>query len=140
MIKGTVFDSATGETLPNANVYFSDKQGTPGSAKGGTATDVNGKYIFPNYTVNQGIQTSFPAVYLTASYTGYALQTITVTGNADFHLLATATTLPEVEIIGTRTNTTATIKEIPSNILIYTIGGILAAAIALFIVIKKSRA
>jgi len=135
MIKGTVFDATTGETLPQANVYFSDASGSPGSATNGTATDVNGQFSFSTTPAGNS--------YLTASYTGYSPQTLLISGNTDFHLSPATTNLPEVEIFGSKDTSQAdsSVKYITpsSSVMVYTVGGILAAVFTLYIVLKKRK-
>lgn len=93
MITGKVIDNKYNETLPGANVYFSDSQGSPGSATNGTATDMDGNFSFP----------SVYGPYLTASFIGYKRQTKQATdGVMNFYLEQEAITLPEFEVIAKR--------------------------------------
>ncbi len=62
-VTGTVYDAATRETLPSANIYI----GTP--PKGLGATNANGAFSF---VVDEGSKLMF-------SYTGYESKTVTVT-------------------------------------------------------------
>ena len=84
-ISGTVHDRATGETLPQANVYFSDEKGNHSGS--GTAADNDGKYTL-----------SGPSGYVTASYTGYQKQTKPAASSLNFRLEPGAM-LKQVEII-----------------------------------------
>jgi len=96
MITGKVIDGQYNETLPGANVYFSDAAGTPGSATNGTATDANGNYTF-NAVYGQ---------YLTASFVGYKRVTKTAAdGVINFTLQPESITLPEFEVIANRPGT-----------------------------------
>lgn len=63
-VKGTIKDKTTGETLPQANVYFSDRHGNILPSHEGTATDLNGLYEIEGN-----------GAYITASYVGYAKKT-----------------------------------------------------------------
>ena len=114
MITGTVYDKTTNETLPGANVYFSDSAGSPGSATKGTATDTDGNF-------------SFPAVYgeyLTASFLGYKRVTKpAVDGVMNFNLQPEAITLPEFEVIAKRDE--------PETNLFTTKNIVIAAAVAI---------
>jgi len=87
LITGKITDQATGQPLPNANVYFSGSSGTYINGTTGTISDHNG-----NYSIN-GV-----GEHLTASYTGYAKQTEQAANNINFQLPNDAT-LPEVNII-----------------------------------------
>lgn len=134
MIKCTVVDFTTGETLPGADVYFSDATGTPGSATQGGATDTNGVITFSDKT---------PASqYITASFTGYEAQTLKATTDTlDFYLSPAPTTLPEVEITGQRPAVTVkpTTTTTTSKIVYWVIGGLVASAVALYVYSKKRK-
>jgi hypothetical protein len=88
-IYGTIRDRNTGETLPQANIYFSDAQGNYTAGSEGTAADENGYYSIHG-----------TGDYLTASYTGYKKQiTPAAPGRFDF-ALTSGIGLPEVVIKG----------------------------------------
>ena len=91
-ITGTVKDKATGETLPNAAIYFSGQDGVwlPGTT--GTLADENG-----NFTISKA---SDDKNYLTATYTGYANKAVPVAETINFKL-STNAILPAVNITGT---------------------------------------
>jgi hypothetical protein len=99
MTTGTVKDSRTGESLPRANVYFSDGTGRITPANLGTATDSRGSYR---------LDTPGPG-FITASYTGY--QSLTrpcgLMGGPlemiNFNLVPAENALPEVEITASKT-------------------------------------
>lgn len=91
MLKGTVKDKQTGETLPFANVYISDVKGNITAENKGTAANLAGIYEF-----------SGVGDYLTASYTGYKKQTKTIDNTViNFELQTDSATLPEVVISAT---------------------------------------
>jgi CarboxypepD_reg-like domain len=139
MIQGTVIDSGSGETLPGANVYFSDSDGSPGSATGGIGADSNGHYLFPNYTQQKSlISTQFPSAYITASFTGYKRQTMEAKeGIVNFSLDPDVTNLPEVEIIGQRNSDAAiTPVSVNQNLFIYIAGGVLAI-VSLYLILRN---
>ena len=136
MIKGTVYDQSSGETLPGADVYFSDQHGNPGLTTTGTATDSNG-----NYTLSSN------GAYLTASYTGYSPVTVNVESDTIiFQLHPAATALPEVEITGQKT-TPATITPVVLpvvrstgiNPLYIAVGGALAIVLSVYIYTKHRK-
>jgi len=125
MITGKVIDTAYNETLPGANVYFSDAAGTPGSATKGTATDSNGNFLFDKVY----------GEHLTASFLGYKRQTKkAVDGEMIFYLDPQAITLPEIEIIGQRPQPKKLTYFTTKNLLIG--GAILTIAAAMIYLIK----
>lgn len=88
LVQGKVTDE-TGQGLPYANVFFSDRNGQILDTNQGTTTDENGNF---------GIQGN--AAYITASYVGYQSQTKPFKSNLEFQLSA-GIALNEVEVIGT---------------------------------------
>jgi len=88
IISGTITDKTTGETLPNASVYFSNAGGNITNNQG-TASNLDGEYSITG-----------EGDYLTASYTGYAKQTIPATSGRHDFALSSGLNLPEVIIKG----------------------------------------
>ena len=89
MLKGTVKDAITGETLPNANIYESDATGKYTAGAKGTTTNEQGIYQFA---------TDPTGSHITASYTGYERQTKPRADIVTFELTTAASALPEVVI------------------------------------------
>jgi len=58
-IYGIITDKATGETLPMANIYFSDRNGNLIGSEGTTSDIITGEFAL-----------SGDGDYITASYTG----------------------------------------------------------------------
>ena len=88
-ISGKITDKETGEALPQANVYFSDRQGQILSDHQGSAADNNG-----NYTIEGN------GAYITASYVGYTKETKPFKRSVDFKLKS-GVNLKEVEVLAT---------------------------------------
>lgn len=88
-IYGTITDKATGETLPMANIYFSDNAGKYTAGNTGTTSDNYGYY-----------QLSGDGGFITASYTGFNKMTIKATPGFHNFELTSGINLPEVEIKG----------------------------------------
>ena len=86
---GTIKDD-TGQGLPFANVFFSNRKGEILPDNQGTATDEQGNY---EITGN--------GAYVTASYTGFEKQTKPFARNLEF-ALGGGVELKEVEVIGNR--------------------------------------
>lgn len=130
MIKGTVYDAATEETLPGANVYFSDKNGNPLPDGNGMAANANGQYSLQNPKSNH---------YITASFTGYSRKTKTtdIGDWIDFYLEPSVTNLPELEVIGNKKQVPE--KQPENSILVYAIGGAIALAVSIFILTRRKK-
>jgi len=95
-VAGKVTDSKTGEALPFANVYVSDKQGNPLTPQKGAQTNMAGKFEIDGVNYNN---------YVTASYLGYTRKTTKLgicTTMADcvvnYSLAPTAAVLEEVVV------------------------------------------
>lgn len=97
---GTIKDAKTNNPLAFANVYYSNRDGTPDYKNIGTTSSQNGKY---------DLGSEIGSLHITASYVGYKRQTKPLPTNyqgsntLNFELTPIATTLAEVEITATRT-------------------------------------
>ena len=92
-VHGYITDKATGESLPQANIFFSDRNGQILPANQGTAANENGFY-----------QMSGEGNFVTASYTGFTPQTKSIGRQMNpvgmNFQLAEGTTLQEFTVIG----------------------------------------
>ncbi len=87
-VQGKITDASTGETIPGANVFFSDASGTMLNPPKGATTDINGNYSL----VGDG--------YITATFVGLKNQTKKIdSGTINFDLqMDSSSSLPEVNI------------------------------------------
>jgi len=86
-VSGIITDQTTGETLPQANVYFSDRAGQILPNHQGSVADENGFYSIEGN-----------GAYITASYVGYSKETKPFKRSLDFELRS-GVELKEIEII-----------------------------------------
>ena len=122
-VTGVVKD-ISGETLPQANVYFSDRNGKILPLHQGTASNNQGQF-----------QLEGEGAYITASYVGYNKQTKPIKRNLEF-ILESPIELQEVEVIAEKPKSTVIVKNYNSLI----IAGIVVSFISIIgylFIIKK---
>jgi len=90
IVRGTVKDAETGESLPFVNLVFKD-------SKIGTSTDINGSFYLETY---------YPSDSLICSFVGYKRQIKAVKKDVsqtiEFNLGAGSVSLGEIEVVGTK--------------------------------------
>ncbi len=86
-ITGKITDAQTNETLPFANVFFTDLSGIYQAGTPGTITDIHG-----NYTLTGS------GTHVAASYTGYDTQIKPAAPTLNFALPPASYNLPEVTV------------------------------------------
>lgn len=92
-VSGKIIDQVTGESIPYANVYFSDSGGQILPGHQGSTSDKNG-----NYSIEGN------GAYITASYVGYSKETKPFKRSLDFELVS-GVELKEVLVIGNKEKT-----------------------------------
>lgn len=129
---GVVLDE-DGEGLPSANIYLSNSpNGTvPSGSVMGTASDVNGKFNFSNFSSNS-------YTYIVASFIGYNKNVQKLTDideqNILFKMIPSSYALDEVVIESGKSDTKSNKKK-----LAYIIGGSIIALGLIITIIIKSR-
>lgn len=117
-VQGIIKDN-TGQGLPYANVFFSDRQGNILADHQGAATDENG-----NYSITGN------GAYVTASYTGYEAQTKPFASNLDFELNS-GIELKEVEVIGQRPKPVKTVNNTLKWVVVAVVSVVLVTVLVL---------
>jgi len=120
MITGTIYDAATQETIPGANLVWLNVDGEFSGS--GTASDANGNFTLPSAPIGCGT--------FRVSCLGYKSEIVTPSSvffdTVTVQLTEDITTLPEVEIFGQRTTGSS------NSSMVYAGLGLLALGILFF--------
>ncbi|NPD47501.1 carboxypeptidase-like regulatory domain-containing protein [Lentimicrobium sp. S6] len=122
-VSGNISDSSGGP-LPQANVYFSDRNGNILPSHQGTASNNQGQFEFEGN-----------GAYITASYVGYQKETKPIKRSLDF-VLTSNNELKEVEVIGEKPKSIIPVKN-NNNLIVAGMVGILLVSASFLFLYKK---